>query len=86
MIGLDGPGFEGKKQMWCFFDWIQRSRRVGLCLLFLDLKEKNRCSVPSVGFERKTKCGVTPIFERKRNRCCVSSVGFERYKNKGMVF
>ena len=28
---------------------------MGLCLLFLDSKEKNRCSVPSAGFERKNK-------------------------------
>ena len=44
-----------------------------MCLLFLDSKEKNMCSFLSTGFERKTRCGVFPGFEReKRNKCCVS--------------
>ena len=39
---------------------------MGLCLLLLDLKEKNRRSVLSVGLERKAKCGVVPGFKREK--------------------
>ena len=68
MIGLDAPRFEGKKQVGCFFELIRRSKRVGLCLLFMDSKEKNKCSVPSAGFERKIKRGVAPGFEREKKQ------------------
>ena len=58
-----------------------------LYFLFLDSKEKNKCSVSFVGFGRKNKVwGLLLDSKGKRNKCCVSSVGFERNRNKGVVF
>ena len=37
-----GFGFEGEKQVWCFFDWIRKPRRVELCL-FVCFSSPNIC-------------------------------------------
>ena len=37
---------------------------MGWCFLFLDSKEKDRCGVPSAGFERKTKCGGCSLIQK----------------------
>ena len=64
---LDAPGFEGKKQVWCFFDWIRR-KEPSVGFIQIRKREINKCYVSLDSKGQGKRCGVSSRFEGPRKQ------------------